>query len=109
MQQCELALSLDHVRVVRNDLSDCDVEIVPSRQSKEKDTTELQDYRTTGLEGSRTTERQDNRTTGQQDNRGEVDDAPVGRIDRMTAWGRATRLFSSSFMRSGTEETVVES
>jgi hypothetical protein len=98
-QQGELALSLDQVKVVRNDLSDCDVEFVAKKQktemSKPDRPKQKLDNGTTGL--------QDEESVESREQNPEISGAGVAGETSLSnsAWGRATaRLFGASFVRS---------
>jgi hypothetical protein len=103
-----LALSLDAVKVVRNDLSDCDVEFVAKKQ-KAVSGKQKADYETTGL--------QDDGTTGlltneRADGKPEVPHTESalregGALN--AAWGRATRVFGAAFVRAASTDLVEKS
>jgi hypothetical protein len=86
-QQGELSLSLDQVTVVRNDLSDSDLEIVPATEESRKQKAESRKVRARLAKAERSEpdwpKQKETAIAGEA--REEVNVGPV------TAWGRATR------------------
>jgi hypothetical protein len=86
--QGELCLSLDRVKVVRNDLSDSDVEIVPARRAA-----------ATKAKGEALA------ANPSEEIAGKAVEPAGGNFRMATAWGQATtRLFGSAFVRSAPEK-----
>ena len=107
-QQGELPLSLDAVRVVRNDLSDCDLEFVTKKgegtngTTGQRDNTEKAEIRKQKLGNGNW----ENGAVGTQEqlSSGKATTEESGAFG--AAWGRATRAFGAAFVRNESAELV---
>src|ERR1041385_9004796 len=108
-QQGEMALSLDAVRVVRNDLSDCDLEFVAKKQRAVKGTTGQQDNGTTELLEQSIKCAQTNAAAQEIAEISGRQHATEESGAFGTAWGRATRVFGAAFARNSSVELVEKS
>jgi hypothetical protein len=104
-QQAELALSLDKVKVVRNDLSDCDVEIIAAQDGRKK--SEVRDQK--AEVGGQRAEGRDQRA---KESAGEgLMDAQIlggGTGGDVGMWGRATKQwFGNPFAKVAAQQAEV--
>jgi hypothetical protein len=101
-QQGELALSLDQVKVIRNDLSDCDVEFVAKKQLAERSAPDRPKQKAeVGKWETGPSEPQE------QSSSPELTAEASGVFG--AAWGRATRVFGAAFVRTPSTDLVEKS